>query len=33
MPRRPDDIRRRYRRGLTNFFSLYMPIADSWGNV
>ena len=26
----PDDIRRRYRRGLTNFFSLYMPIADSW---
>lgn len=26
----PDDIRRRYRRGLSNFFSLYMPIADSW---
>lgn len=26
----PDDIRRRYRRGLSNFFSLYRPIADSW---
>ncbi len=26
----PDDIRRRYSPGLTNFFSLYAPIADSW---
>ena len=26
----PDDIRRRYQRGLANFFSLYSPIADSW---
>ena len=26
----PVDIRRRYQRGLTNFFSLYSPIADSW---
>jgi predicted ABC-type ATPase len=26
----PDDIRRRYQRGLGNFFSLYTPIADSW---
>jgi len=26
----PEDIRRRYRRGLVNFFELYMPIADSW---
>jgi predicted ABC-type ATPase len=26
----PDDIRRRYDRGLSNFFALYMPIADSW---
>lgn len=26
----PDDIRRRYRRGLSNFFSIYRPIADSW---
>lgn len=24
------DIRRRYERGLTNFFQLYSPIADSW---
>jgi predicted ABC-type ATPase len=26
----PRDIRRRYDRGLANFFSLYLPIADSW---
>ena len=26
----PDDIRRRYRRGVSNFFSIYRPIADSW---
>ncbi len=26
----PDDIRRRYERGLSNFFRLYAPIADSW---
>jgi predicted ABC-type ATPase len=26
----PDDIRRRYARGLINFFELYVPIADSW---
>ena len=26
----PVDIRRRYQRGLANFFSLYSPIADSW---
>lgn len=26
----PDDIRRRYQRGLANFFALYSPIADSW---
>jgi len=26
----PDDIRRRYRRGISNFFSIYRPIADSW---
>lgn len=26
----PDDIRRRYQRGLANFFSLYTQIADSW---
>lgn len=26
----PDDIRRRYRRGISNFFSIYQPIADSW---
>ena len=26
----PEDIRRRYRRGLSNFFQLYSPIADSW---
>lgn len=27
----PDaDIRRRYSRGLHNFFELYMPLADSW---
>lgn len=26
----PMDIRRRYERGLANFFSLYLPIADSW---
>jgi predicted ABC-type ATPase len=25
-----DDIRRRYERGLKNFFQLYSPIADSW---
>jgi predicted ABC-type ATPase len=23
-------VRRRYRRGLTNFFNIYRPIADSW---
>jgi predicted ABC-type ATPase len=26
----PQDIQRRYGRGLANFFSPYMPIADSW---
>ena len=26
----PDHIRRRYERGLSNFFKLYSPIADSW---
>ncbi len=27
----PDaDIRRRYERGIANFFDLYMPIADTW---
>lgn len=27
----PEDvIRRRFDRGLTNFFSLYMPAVDSW---
>ena len=26
----PDDIRRRYRRGIANFFAIYRPIADSW---
>ena len=26
----PDHIRRRYERGLSNFFKLYAPIADSW---
>ncbi len=26
----PDNIRRRYARGLRNFFDLYSPIADSW---
>ena len=26
----PDDVRRRYRRGIANFFSIYRPIADSW---
>lgn len=26
----PDVIRRRYGRGLSNFLSLYRPIADSW---
>lgn len=26
----PDDIRRRYGRGLANFFELYVPIAESW---
>ncbi len=25
-----DTIRRRYQRGLENFFRLYQPIADSW---
>jgi predicted ABC-type ATPase len=25
-----DTIRRRYRSGIKNFFSLYMPIADTW---
>ncbi len=25
-----DDIRRRYRRGLWNFFNLCLPIADTW---
>jgi predicted ABC-type ATPase len=28
----PDDIvRRRYLRGLVNFFELYLPLATSWG--
>ncbi len=26
----PDDIRRRYERGLNNLFELYMPIAHQW---
>lgn len=26
----PDVIRRRYERGLSNFFNLYLPIADRW---
>lgn len=26
----PDTIVRRYKRGLENFFSLYMPIVDNW---
>jgi len=27
----PDDtVRRRYQRGLDNFFTLYQPMADSW---
>lgn len=26
----PHDVRRRYERGLRNFFQLYAPIADSW---
>ncbi len=27
----PDDaVRRRYHRGLKNFFELYQPIADTW---
>ncbi|MBI3374190.1 MAG: zeta toxin family protein [Betaproteobacteria bacterium] len=26
----PGDIRRRYERGIANFFRLYLPIADSW---
>lgn len=26
----PDDIVRRYKRGLENLFSLYMPIIDNW---
>ncbi|OGA18902.1 MAG: hypothetical protein A3I63_09665 [Betaproteobacteria bacterium RIFCSPLOWO2_02_FULL_66_14] len=26
----PNDIRRRYARGIANFFELYAPIADSW---
>lgn len=25
-----ETIRRRYRRGIENFFSLYQPLADSW---
>ncbi len=25
-----ETIRRRYRRGLTNLFELYLPVADSW---
>ncbi len=25
-----DDVRRRYQRGLENFFRLYQPIADAW---
>lgn len=25
-----DTIRRRYQRGIENFFHLYMPLADSW---
>ncbi|MEN3335735.1 MAG: hypothetical protein V7641_5100 [Blastocatellia bacterium] len=26
-----DTIRRRYRRGIRNFFSFYRPLAESWG--
>ena len=26
----PVDVRRRYERGIANFFELYAPIADSW---
>jgi predicted ABC-type ATPase len=26
----PDDIRRRYRRGIRNLFQLYLPVADWW---
>jgi predicted ABC-type ATPase len=26
----PDEIRRRYRRGISNFFDLYLPITHSW---
>ncbi len=26
----PEVVRRRYRRGLRNFFDLYQPMADSW---
>lgn len=25
-----DDVRRRFKRGIKNFFSLYEPLADSW---
>jgi predicted ABC-type ATPase len=25
-----ETVRRRYRRGLENFFALYQPLADSW---
>ena len=27
----PEVIRRRYYKGLWNFFHLYQPLADSWG--
>ena len=26
----PDTIARRYKRGQTNFFELYLPLADEW---
>jgi predicted ABC-type ATPase len=25
-----DTIRRRYNKGMNNFFNLYMPLADTW---
>ncbi len=25
-----DDVRRRFKRGINNFFNLYEPLADSW---
>ena len=26
----PQEIRRRYQRGIVNLFELYIPIADAW---